>query len=344
MLDIDGSHGEGGGQILRSCLSLSLLTGKAFRLSQIRAGRSKPGLQPQHLMSVRAAARIGDARLRGDSIGSRELTFEPNAVASGSYRFAIGTAGATGLVLHTLYLPLALRGNGPSHLTLEGGTHVTHAPTFQFLDGTWAAYMTRLGLQISLKLIRPGFYPRGGGIIEVAIQPCSQLTGITLTQRDSIEQVTGFSAVAGLPESIAKRQARRAMFRLAQAKLVARIDHESWPDGPGTVLGIRVDSPMPTWFTALGERGKPADKVADDAVDQVIAHVASNAPVDRFSADQMLLPLAFAGGPSEFHVAEITQHLLTNIATIKHFLERDFIVTGEVGSPGHVIIGPAARV
>src|SRR5271157_3218346 len=183
VLELDGSFGEGGGQILRTSLALSLLTGKPFHLRNVRAGRPKPGLQPQHLMSVRAAATIGGAQLRGASLQSTDLVFEPGPVNAGEYRFPIGTAGATGLVLHTLYLPLALRGKGPSDVTLEGGTHVTTSPCFDFLDTTWRPYLALLDLHVQLRIRRPGFYPRGGGLVEVHVEPCPRLRGLQLQQR-----------------------------------------------------------------------------------------------------------------------------------------------------------------
>src|SRR4051812_9578773 len=179
LVELDGSLGEGGGQILRSSLTLSLLTGKSFHLRHVRARRPKPGLQPQHLMSVRAAARIGAAKLRGASIGSTDLVFEPGTVSAGSYRFDIGTAGSTGLVLQTLYLPLALRGDAPSEVTLIGGTHVNTSPCFHFLDVTWRAYLERMGLRLSLRMARPGFYPRGGGVVVAHVQPTPRLGGVT---------------------------------------------------------------------------------------------------------------------------------------------------------------------
>ena len=159
MIDIDGSFGEGGGQILRSSLTLALMTGQAFHLRNVRARRSRPGLQPQHLTAVRAAAEVGQAQTRGASVGSSQLEFHPQAVRPGDYRFAIGTAGATTLVLQTVHLPLALQ-NAPSTVTVEGGTHNDHAPCFHFLDTTWRGYMARLNLPIDLTLVRPGFYPR----------------------------------------------------------------------------------------------------------------------------------------------------------------------------------------
>jgi RNA 3'-terminal phosphate cyclase (ATP) len=182
-IDIDGSFGEGGGQVLRTSLALSLLTGKPFHLSNVRARRARPGLQPQHLKSVEAAAAIGKATTRGASLRSSELDFEPGPISSGAYTFDIGTAGNTGLVLHTIYLPLALRSAGPTEVTLVGGTHVSTSPSSHFLDATWRRYLELFGLRLSLRLLRPGFYPRGGGRVQVSIQPCAGLRGTTLPAR-----------------------------------------------------------------------------------------------------------------------------------------------------------------
>ena len=340
MLELDGSMGEGGGQILRTSLALSLLTGRAFHLRNVRAGRAKPGLQPQHLMSVRAAAEVGQAQLRGASRGSTDLVFEPGEVRAGPYRFDIGTAGSTGLVLHTVYLSLALRGTVPSALTLIGGTHVRTSPCYHFLDATWLRYLAACGLHVTLRLQRPGFYPRGGGVMEAFVQQCARPHGVTLKERGPVK-ASGFSAVAGLDAGIARRQARRARFRLEQYGVKAELREETWEGGPGTVVAIELDtSPVPTLFFALGERGKPAERVADEACDQAIAYLdAGPALVDAHSGDQLVLPLALAEGPSVYHVAEVTRHLTTNIDVIRHFLDRSLTCEGEEGSPGVVRVG-----
>lgn len=344
LIDIDGSFGEGGGQILRSSLALSLLTGKPFHLRNIRARRSKSGLQPQHLQSVRSAAAVGRAEVRGASKGSGDLTFEPGEIQPGKYRFDIGTAGAVGLVLHTVYLPLALGCREPSQLTLVGGTHVRTSPCFHFLDATWRGYLALCGLRLSMRLQHPGFYPRGGGTVEVSIQPCSRMNGVQLRERSIPDSepvtVTGFSAVAGLPDSIAHRQARRARFRLEQEGLKADIEEQTWEGGPGTVLALSLPtSPVPGLFFAIGERGKPAERVADEAVDQLLEHLREGPTcVDLHSADQLVLPLAFAEGPSDYPVARVTRHLTTNIAVIGMFLDREIVCEGEEGQPGRVRI------
>ena len=344
-LQLDGSFGEGGGQILRTSLTLALLTGKSFHLRNVRAGRSKPGLQAQHLKSVQAAARIGNARLTGASLGSTDLTFEPGPVQSGTYRFDIGTAGATGLVLHAIYLPLALRGQGPSEITLTGGTHVSTSPCYHFLDRTWRAYLEACGLKITLQMLRAGFYPRGGGTVRVNIQPCSRLRGLNLPLRGPVE-VSGFSAVAGLPEAIARRQARQARKRLEAFGLKAHIEEQIWEGGPATVVALELNTePAPTLFFALGERGKPAEAVANEAASAVIAYLkAGSALVDPHSGDQLVLPLALAEGPSEYQVSEVTSHLTTNIAVIQQFLQREIICTGQEPEPGTVQIRGASPI
>jgi RNA 3'-terminal phosphate cyclase (ATP) len=340
MIELDGSFGEGGGQILRTSLALALVTGKAFHLRNLRARRTKPGLQPQHLMSVRAAATIGQAQMKGASLGSSDLAFEPGTVAGGKYHFAIGTAGATGLVLHTVYLPLALRATTASELTIQGGTHVNMSPCFHFLDTSWRAYLEQFGLHVALRLVRPGFYPRGGGVVTARIEPCPRLCGFRLIERRAITTATGFSSVAGLPTEIARRQARRAVNRLRTTGLRADISEESWDGGPGTVLAVQLDTaPAPTLFFGLGARGKPAERVADEAADQVVDFLqAAPAAVDAHSADQLVLPLALADGPSEFTVAAVTTHLTTNIEVIRRFVDRNIAVEGEHGKPGRVTI------
>ncbi len=342
MIELDGAMGEGGGQILRTSLTLSLITGKPFHLRNIRAGRAKPGLQPQHLMCVKAAATIGQAQTKGASQGSGDLVFEPGEVVSGKYHFAIGTAGATALVLHTLYLPLALRGSEASELVISGGTHVKAAPCYHFLETTWRGYMELIGLKIKTRLIRAGFYPRGGGAIEVHIQPCTQLQRLKLLDRKEVTEVTGFSAVSDLAKDIAQRQARRTMQRLKSCEYrfkKAAIQQESWNAGPGTVLAVILNSgPVPTLFFALGERGKKAERVADEAIEQALDYLATSAPVDLHSADQIVLPLSLTEGPSSFGVSEITSHLTTNIFVIQQFLERKITWEGEEGKPGKVTI------
>ncbi len=340
MIQIDGSEGEGGGQILRSALALSLLTGKAFKLANIRANRPKPGLAAQHLACVRAASQISGAVFKGGAIGSTVLLFEPAPVKSGQYVFPINTAGATALVLHTVALPLALRGEGESVVRITGGTHVKAAPSFHFLEMTWAGYLAKLGIPVDVVMVRSGFYPRGGGEIEAIIQPCARVKGLNLTACPPLTTAGGFAATADLPASIRKNMARRLKHKLKMAEVESHIPEETWSNGPAAVAGVVFrQAPVPTLFVGLGERGKPAEAVADEAVEQALEYRESGCPVDPHSADQILLPLAFSDDASEYAVSEVTNHLLTNIATIRRFVERDITCEGGIGGKGIVRIG-----
>lgn len=343
-LEIDGSLGEGGGQILRSSLALSLITGRSFRLRNIRARRAKPGLQPQHLTAVRAAAAIGQAHTIGATAGSLQLDFHPGTVRAGDYRFDIGTAGATALVLHTVYLPLALQPES-SRLVFEGGTHNEQAPCFHFLDATWRAYMARVGIEMSLHLERPGFYPKGGGRFRATIAGASELRGLTLDTRPALTHASGLSASSGgLPDHIAERQRARAVERLAEAGITAELREEHWIGGKGTMLAVTFDqTAVPTMFFGLGALGRPAEAVADEAVAQAIAFRDAGAPVDEHSADQLLLPLSLAADPSVYRVSRVTAHLGSHIDVVRSFLARDIVCDAPVGSPGTVRIGALAR-
>ncbi len=339
MIAIDGSRGEGGGQILRSALALSILTGKPFRLDNIRANRAKPGLAAQHLACVRAASEICGAIYKGGRLGSTSLHFEPNECKAGNYRFEIRTAGATALVLHTVFLPLALLGKVESRVTITGGTHNTNAPSFDFLQTTWIGYLRKLGFELEVELIRSGFYPRGGGEIRARISPLSKVRELHLTTRGELTTAGGFGRVADLPESIAKTISRRIATKLKSAGIESHIPMESTENGPGAIAGITFrQAPVATTFIAHGEKGKPSEKVADEAVEEALAYRDSGCPVDPHSADQLLLPLAFAPGRSEYRVSEVTTHLRTNIDTVKEFLNREIVCDGKLGSPGTVIL------
>jgi RNA 3'-terminal phosphate cyclase (ATP) len=340
MIEIDGSFGEGGGQILRTSLALALLTRQAFHLRNVRARRPKPGLRAQHLMSVRAATAIGQAIAHGDFLGSSEVVFEPGNVAPGGYDFDIGTAGGTGLVLHTLYLPLAWRTGLPSTITLRGGTHVKASPCFHFLDTTWRLYLDLLGLYIGIQMFRPGFYPRGGGTMQAHVQPCAGLQGLQWVDFQPPTSVVVTSAVANLPENIATRQARHATHYLRQLGLKVESREERWGSGLGTVVMAALDTkPVPTLYFSLGARGKPAEQVADELVGQVKQHVHSKPlGIDLHSADQILQPLVFAQQPSRFRVTEVTSHLLTNITVIRRFVDRSIHCDAPEGAPGMISV------
>jgi len=335
-IEIDGSHGEGGGQVLRTSLALALITGKKFHLRNVRAKRPKPGLQAQHLMCVEAAAKIGSAKVRGASLQSTDLAFEPGEVKAGNYHFKIGTAGATSLVLHTVYLPLAL--HGASTVTIDGGTHVKAAPCYHFLERTWTAYLQTLGLTIELSLARTGFYPRGGGSISARIAPCASVSPFRGMMTQKIACAKVIAGVASLPTHIAERMIEQVGYRLEKLFLEFESTIEHWQGGPGCMIGIELrTAPAPTFVFALGEKGKPAEMVAHEAADQAEEYLNASPPaVDEHSADQLLLPLAVAQGPSEFHVARISSHLMTNASVVRQFVERDIQIEGTLGAAGVV--------
>jgi len=340
MILIDGSDGEGGGQILRTSLALSLLTGESVTIDNIRANRPTPGLRPQHLAGVRALGEIGNSTLVGVSLGSSRLTFTPGSVAAGSYAFSIGTAGSTALLLHSIYLPLLLRPTSPSTLTMTGGTHVSHAPTFDYLRYVWAAWLERIGASISLEMSQPGFYPRGGGVLTARIAPGAIRDGLICTTMNRPEGAEIVSVVAGLADHIAVRQAKRAEIVLKNAGIRSTSRCETIAGGTGSYIHIRFpESDVPNLFTALGERGLAAENVGQAAAEAAIAWHTAGQPVDEHAADQLVLPLALADGPSDFAVTRVTQHLKTNIDAIGRFLERPIVVEGDIGQTGRVRIG-----
>jgi len=343
---LDGSIGEGGGQVLRSALTLSLLTGQAFHMTRIREARPRPGLFPQHLAAVQAAAQISGAELSGDRIGSRELRFAPGPVRPGQYHFDIGTAGATALVLQTVLLPLAVA-DGASRLSVSGGTHVPWSPCFHYLDWHWRPLLARIGIAFRLELAMAGFYPQGGGELRALIPGGARPLALQLVERGALLRLRGLSAVADLPLEIAARQRDQALRRLGGRvpNVEVRIDVEALPArSRGTVLLLLAEfEHSQACFFALGARGKRAERVADEAVDGLFGFLEGRGAVDRWMADQLLLPLALAGPGSVLSTAAVSSHLLTNAAVIGRFLPLLITVEGAAGESGLVRIEAPAR-
>jgi RNA 3'-terminal phosphate cyclase (ATP) len=340
-IEIDGSQGEGGGQVLRTSLSLSLITGKPLHLFNIRSRRPKPGLQPQHLTAVRAAAAIAGAEVTSASLGSPELTFLPHEIRPGTYRFDVGTAGATTLVLQTILIPLSLA-KKPATLTLTGGTHVPWSPIFHYLDLQWNPYLQEMGFNTRLILEKAGFYPQGGGSIQVILRPARPLQPIRLSERGALLRIQGISAVANLDDEIAIRQKHQALRRLEPLCRDTKIKTLNLPSmGKGTfILLIAQFEQGSACYTALGEKGKPAEKVADEACDSLQFLLNRRSGIDEYLADQLLLPLVLAQGPSNFAAPKITSHLLTNAEVIRKFLPVGITIEGELDQEGHISIHP----
>jgi RNA 3'-terminal phosphate cyclase (ATP) len=370
MLMLDGSHGEGGGQVLRAALSLSAVTGRPVHLVRIRAGRRKPGLQPQHLTAVRAAARVCSAHVEGDKLDSQEITFAPGSPPqAGTYTFDVsqaakgGSAGAVSLVFQTVLLPLALA-RGTSHLTLRGGTHVAWSPSFDFLKRVYLPALARMGLAARVQIEKWGWYPVGGGEVLATVQGAgaegaavgaeqteppaairTPWTGLDLSRRGKLLRVRGLSASSNLPKHIRTRQEGAALHALRSQGVDARIDVVDAPSkGQGTAVFLWAESEgAAAGFTSLGALGKPAEQVADEAAKELLAYLHGEAALDRHLADQLVLPLALADGRSEVTTEEVTQHLLTVAWVVNQFFPGRVCVEGAEGQPGQYSTGGSAE-
>lgn len=328
-IDIDGSQGEGGGQILRTALTLSVLTGRPLRVRRIRAGRAKPGLMRQHLTCVKAAAQISAADVEGAQIGSTEITFNPHVIAAGSHHFSIGTAGSTMLVLQTV-LPVLLAADAPSRLSLEGGTHNGMAPTADYIDQCFLPTLARMGARVRMTVERPGFFPTGGGRVVIDVEP-APLQAIALMERGEALGIRAQAVVAGIPLHVALRElttvADRFKLRrehLSEQQLGGRM-------GPGNVLTVIARfSKTREVATALGERGKSAERVAGEACDALEQYLDSPAVVGEHLADQLLLPMLIAGG-GEFIIDQPSSHLLSNAEVINRVGVGSVTITPVVG-------------
>jgi RNA 3'-terminal phosphate cyclase (ATP) len=318
------------------------MTNRHFRILNIRARRSKPGLRPQHLTSVNAAASVGQAQVEGACLGSREIEFRPSSIHSGSYRFEIPTAGSTSLVLQTVFLSLSTA-ESPSEIEIIGGTHVPWSPCFHYLEANWLPAMELQGFRADLALEKAGFYPQGGGRIRALIQPLEKrIAPLRRLQRGDLQRIRGISTVSNLPESIAQRQRNRAVERLADLGCPVEIDVQTFPSpGKGSLLLLQAEfeSGQACYF-GLGARGKSAERVADEAADALHIFLGREGVVDEYLADQLLLPLAFADGDSEFRTSKITQHLLTNAEVIRAFGVAEIDIHGELDQHGVVEIRP----
>lgn len=319
MLTVDGSFGEGGGQILRSSLALSLVTGTPFRIIDIRKRRRRPGLRQQHLTAVRAAATIAQAKLEGDEIGSLELSFVPRPPSGGEYTFSIGTAGSTMLVLQTV-LPALLLAQEKSKLVLEGGTHNPQSPTFEFLARAYLPLVQRMGATVRAFLERPGFYPAGGGRLVVSIDPAASLKPFDLLERGPIRERRVTARIAHLPRHIAEREVETLAQKLRWDRSCFCIEELTDVDGPGNVVVVELVAEHVTEvFSGFGQKGVSAETVAKRLGDEVKEYLMAEVPVGRHLADQLVLLMAVAGSGA-FETLSPSSHLTTQAEVIGRFL------------------------
>ena len=328
MIEIDGSTGEGGGQVLRTSLALSLATGRPFRIERIRAGRKRPGLLRQHLTGVQAAKQVGTAQVEGDHLGSLSLTFVPGQVRPGDYSFAIGSAGSATLVLQTVLPPLLLA-DGPSTVSVEGGTHNPAAPPFDFFDRVFLPSVRRLGPDVSAELLRPGFYPAGGGCMRVAVRPAGGLTPVDLADRGEIVNRTVSVLLANLPRHIGEREVTTVLKLMNWPQEAGTIVNVDAAAGPGNAVLVEIESEHAREIvTAFGETGTPAEAVAHRAVTETRRYIAAGVPVGCHLADQLMLLWALAGGGS-FRTTTLSRHAQTNADVIRKFVDVNIECTDE---------------
>ena len=344
MIEVDGSIGEGGGAVLRTALALSAVSCKPVHIYNIRAKRTKPGLQPQHFRGVEALTKLTNARVEGLGLHSKELKFEPSAIEGGRYRVDIGTAGSTTLILQIL-MPAAAFARKPVEVEITGGTDNPFAPPIDFLKNVTLPTLRKMGFRGEVECVQRGHYPRGGGIVRAHIEPLEKLQALRLTEPGRVVHVAGVAHCVRLPANIATRMAHaasKALIKAGHAKVDIRA--ESYPPaqdphlGPGTgiTLWAETESGGILGASSLGKRGKPADQVGREAAETLIKQLQTGRAVDRHMTDQLVPYLALAEGESEITSAELTSHALTNIALVEQILGLRFEVEGELKQPGRI--------
>jgi RNA 3'-terminal phosphate cyclase (ATP) len=337
LVEIDGSMGEGGGQILRTALALSAITGKPMRVYNIRARRDNPGLRPQHLTAVKAIAQICNARVKGAEVGSMTLEFYPSAIKGGSYIFDVGTAGSVPLVLQAL-LPVLAFADKPVIVKIRGGTDVPMAPTIDYVREVLARLTETLGYRFTVRVERRGHYPKGGGMVTVTVdQPPGGFKPRDFTERGELREIALRSHAVKLPRHVAERQANSATAILREKLRVepkVEIEHGEDTLGPGsgiTIWAIFDNTVMGS--DSLGAPGKRAEIVGEEAAIKLVEDVATGATLDRHASDMIPLYLALAKGTSRIHGAKLTLHTITVLELLKQTLEIQYTLEGSEGKP-----------
>lgn len=324
MINLDGSHGEGGGQIVRTAITLSCITGTAVLIENIRAGRKTGGLRPQHVTAIYAAAQITNATIQGVEVGSKTVLFEPgDSTCAGNYEWSVGTAGATTLVLQTILLPLALA-EGTSTVKIHGGTHVPHSPSGHYIRDVYMPVLLSMGANVEIYMDCYGFNPEGGGTILAKTAGSAELVSVDKRKRGRIERVFGTAVGCNLPSHIPQRIANRAVNLLGEFDAPVDIRPQrtrSVSTGAGLFLTAEYSNGR-GGYGVIGRKGMPSEAVAEKAITGLLRFHDSSAAVDRRLADQLIIPLALAKGSSAFTTNDLTSHLHTNIHTVRAFIER----------------------
>ncbi len=338
LVEIDGSMGEGGGQMLRSSLALSMVTGRPVKLYNIRAKRSNPGLMRQHLAAVHAAIDVSNAAHSDVKLGSKELIFEPNAVCGLHRTFQIGSAGSCTLVLQTI-LPALVLATDESKITVEGGTHNPMAPPFEFLERSYLPILNTMGPEVSIELLRHGFYPKGGGKVQAFVRPAKNLQGIALDESGNLKSRSANACISRLPSHIAERELSKLkqLLKWKSNECHAR-DFDAICEGNYVFVELKYDH-VTEVFSAIGARGKPAESVARELAEEVREYLSWNVPIGKHLADQIMLPMAISAWQGRqlstppkhsiggsFITGPLTDHSKTHIEIIKAFMNVDILV------------------
>ncbi|MFZ0012395.1 MAG: RNA 3'-terminal phosphate cyclase [Halobacteriota archaeon] len=340
MINIDGSIGEGGGQVLRVCLALSALTGESVAIKNVRVNRANPGLRPQHLTAIRALAEVANAKTSGLDLGSSEVTFVPGRMRGGIYSFDAKTAGSTTLILQAL-LPVLAFVDQPSSVTLIGGTNNPLAPQVDYVINVLNPVLASMGFFYELRLIKRGFYPRGGGVLKVVVTPVERLTAINVISMGSLRDIKGISHSRNLQAHVAERQAEAATQSCARAgypNVSIERDSDQKEENPSTGSGIVLWAETSTGGRlagdALGARGKPAELVGREGAGRLLTQLSKGAPFDVHLGDQLVIWLALAEGRSRIAISKLTLHTVTALKVTEMLAGCRFKISGEVGGPG----------
>lgn len=330
-IEIDGAYGEGGGQILRSSLTLSMHTQKPLRITNIRAKRSKPGLMRQHLTAVNAAVEVCGAEVQGNNVGSTELTFIPGKVKGGEYEFSVGTAGSTTLVFQTV-MPVLLTADEPSTIVVNGGTHNPMAPPYNFLARSYIPMVNKMGPLVQTELLKPGFFPAGAGSFKAVIEPSSELKKFTMTDRGKSIHKKAIVLISNLAKHIGEREIKALKSKLNWDDKCFWMEDVKNAVGPGNIVFLELKFENITEvITSFGEVSTPAEGVASKAVEQYKKFITTSAPVGEHLTDQLMLLCALAG-KGKFISSRISNHAKTHIHLIQSFLDCKVILDGSIES------------